>query len=179
MIQTIQTNQDQTLFPGNLPRLACDPDLFKLAQWLRAAGYDTYASVYEQSVSEMLAHVCDESRLLITRDEGLYRFRHMSCDMLVINSSDLTSQVEEVSEALGINWLYQPFSRCIVCNTELEDHKFNVAASLSHSIVEPLMNNCEPAKVCHQCDRVFWPGSHNDQMLSCLTQFANSEYFLK
>ncbi|MBI5345807.1 MAG: hypothetical protein HZB76_01505 [Chlamydiae bacterium] len=66
-----------------------------------------------------------------------------------------------LNEKLKINWLFSPFSRCLICNELLEkvDEKL---------ILEQVPTNTRLYSknfwYCKNCKKVYWEGSHTDRM---------------
>ena len=52
------------------PRFHCDEMLFRLARWLRAAGYDATLAEPGEPDAAVLARAVDEERWLVTRDHA-------------------------------------------------------------------------------------------------------------
>ncbi|HUT15551.1 MAG TPA: Mut7-C RNAse domain-containing protein, partial [Anaerolineae bacterium] len=98
-------------------RFLADGMLGSLAKWLRILGYDTtYYPHLEDNEIARLARA--EDRVLLTRDTGLLRRKGLHS--LFVESELLEQQLAQVLQDLDLQD-EQPFSRCPVCNTMLED----------------------------------------------------------
>jgi len=142
--------------------------LIGLARWLRAAGYDT--EVCESAVADrsVLEHAINENRLLITRDQKLLELRNAENNVLWLNCNDIESCVTALGDRLQINWLFDPFSRCMQCNTPLiqaDPDKLAQVPDESRKLAHPLL-------YCPACDKVYWEGSHVDRMHRKLTSWS-------
>jgi uncharacterized protein with PIN domain len=81
------------------------------------------------------------------------------------------NSLEECVHELGkkINWLYRPFSRCLICNTLLtEPTKENIEEQVPLD-VRSLSNQFW---YCSRCDKVYWEGSHTARMLQQLMNWV-------
>lgn len=153
--------------PENI-RLLCDEMLKGLARWLRAAGYDT--QVCESGLPDriVLQRAREENRLLITRDHKLKEFRDATTTVIWLHCNDTESCVQALSKVLSVNWLRNPFSRCLDCNTlliEADAEKLSRVPAESRKLARPLW-------YCPACDKVYWEGSHVDRMRSQLNAWA-------
>ena len=128
-----------------------------LARWLRILGYDT---IFDPALDDhQLARLAlAQDRVLLTRDRALAEKRGVRT--LLIESEQLDDQIRQVLADLQLE-PEQSFSRCPVCNALLE------------SIDREAVQNCVPAYVarthesfkhCPGCGRVYWRGSHWQQM---------------
>ncbi len=76
------------------------------------------------------------------------------------------NQFEKISNLIPITEFYNPFSRCLICNSILrgikEDNsiKFNIPESVSERGLQLFH--------CNTCEKVYWEGSHIQKMLSRL-----------
>ena len=80
--------------------------------------------------------------------------------LVLLDCQGLDDCAAALGRQLPIDWLYRPFSRCMLCNTSLRDasraqrHRVPAAARRQASIV----------RYCPTCDQLFWNGSHVDRM---------------
>jgi hypothetical protein len=128
-----------------------------LARWLRILGYDT---IFDPALDDhQLARLAlAQDRVLLTRDRALAEKRGVRT--LLIESEQLDDQIQQVLADLQLE-PEQSFSRCPVCNALLE------------SVDREAVQNRVPAYVartherfmhCPECGRVYWRGSHWQQM---------------
>ncbi len=139
------------------PRLLCDEMLMRLGRWLRAAGYDTGLANNGESDRELFQRARREHRHLLTRDRKLLEYRHADGTVILLRGNALDEQVRELGQRLPIDWLYRPLSRCLVCNTPLED-----GAPAGLPIPDDIDRNT--LRHCPACGRVYWQGSHSRRM---------------
>ena len=134
-------------------RFLVDGMLGTLAKWLRIAGYDTaYSPRWDDNELARIARA--EGRVLLTRDLALSRRRGLQA--LWIGEENLEGQLQQVMKAFGLV-LDQPFSRCPVCNTPLED----VPKMIAWGQVPPYIFKTQDSfRLCPECNRFYWRGTH-------------------
>lgn len=139
-------------------RFLADSMLGTLAKWLRILGYDTaYQSQLDDNQLVRLARA--EGRILLTRDTGFLKRKGLR--YLLIESEGLEEQLAQVLQAFGLH-VDNPFSRCPVCNTVLED----VPKYEAWGQVPPFVfHTQERFRLCPECNRFYWRGTHWQRML--------------
>jgi len=131
----------------------------KLARWLRVLGVDVaYSNTYEDD--EIIRIACAEDRIILTRDTGLAA-RRSAAQAVLIKSDDYLQQIDQVIRELGLT-KFDVFSRCLECNVVLTA----VSKETVFDRVPPYVYlTQERFALCPSCNRVFWHGTHADQML--------------
>jgi uncharacterized protein with PIN domain len=168
------TGKDVTYPDGSLCslvplRFLCDEMLRGVGDWLRIAGYDTLTppeGVADETVLEVAIH---DNRWLITRDRGLYGLAGADHYVILLQSRDLQSNLQELAGCLDIDWLYRPFSRCKSCNTALVNGE---KPSVRHRIPPDIANAGVDLRYCPACDQFFWEGSHVRRMQGRLIELS-------
>ncbi len=157
---------------GRGPALLCDHMLIRLGRWLRAAGYDTEIAGDAIADRLLLDHAIREGRLLITRDRKLAEHRGAWRRVIVLDGNSMRECAREVSERLTIDWLYDPFSRCILCNTLL------IPASPDRQLQVPKISAATEGEIhwCPGCDKVYWPGGHVRRMHGRLARWSRQDF---
>ena len=141
-------------------KFVADAMVGKLARWLRVLGIDVaYFKVIEDD--EIIGLAKSENRIILTRDTGLSgRCRNDQC--LLIESVDYKEQILQVLAAFGLKE-FSVFSRCLECNTPLK----NVDKEAIFEKVPPFIYlTQERFATCPSCNRVYWRGTHTDEMLT-------------
>jgi uncharacterized protein with PIN domain len=141
-------------------RFVTDAMLGKLTKWLRVMGIDV---VYGRDIGdEQLLHcAASEGRVLLTRDRRLMRCRGPA-RRLFIESDYYHEQVRQVVQAFNLANRIEVFSRCIRCNTSLRP----IAKEVVAGRVPPYVFATQLAfKHCMACERLYWGGTHRDNML--------------
>jgi len=137
-------------------KLLCDEMLMRLGRWLRAAGYDTAIAHSGSADREIVAQAAREGRLLITCDRRMAEHKRAASRLILLETQGLHEQAREVAGRLRIDWMYRPFSRCLVCNTLLEygdDKHFSMVPPESRKVIEEVY-------ICPGCGKTYWHGSH-------------------
>ena len=134
-----------------------------LAKWLRILGYDTlYDPALDDHQLVRLARA--ESRVLLTRDRELARRRGVR--VLLVASEILDDQIRQVLAELQLA-PDRSFSRCPVCNEPLE---IMDQAAARREVPAYVAQSHETFKRCPACQRIYWRGSHWQQMDEQLAQ---------
>ena len=141
-------------------RFVADAMLGKLVKWLRVMGVDV---VYDPHVTDAHLLRCAEreDRVLLTRDRRLAHWRARA-RRLLIESEYYHEQVGEVVRAFQLAGRTAVFSRCIRCNTPLRSVSRDVVAGKVPAYVFATQMTF---KTCEACDRLYWSGTHRDNML--------------
>jgi len=138
-------------------KFLADEMLGQLAKWLRVLGYDT---LYHQHLddNELVRLARAQGRLILTRDTKLTHRRGVRC--LFIKSELVEEQLPQVLDDLGLA-LDNPFSRCSVCNAPLEEIE---KSAVKERVPPYVFRTQERFKLCPQCGRIYWRGTHWDRM---------------
>ncbi len=151
-------------------KFVVDCMLGKLAKWLKILGFDV---VYDQKAedSELLHIARKQARILLTRDVRLLQAaQDVRC--LFIESERWQEQVEQVLERLDLRPQAKPYSRCIQCNVELKD----LPKAKARNLVAPfVLEHAASFAVCPECGRVFWQGTHFEDMESKMVKILGKE----
>lgn len=134
--------------------------LQRLGSWLRAAGYDTFIEQDGRQDYELLKQALAEERLLLTRDRKLLEHRRAEGTVILLECNELEDCAQALTQQLSIDWLYQPFTRCMVCNTPLRVATANETAVLPETIKSQL----DSPLYCPGCQKVYWDGGHVNRM---------------
>jgi hypothetical protein len=153
-----------TAMPSTPEPLCCDVGLKGLARWLRAAGHDTLIAPDGLDDAFLLAWL-GEGRRLLTADRGLARTARRAT---LVDGAGVDAQALLLRESLGLDWLYRPFSRCLVDNAEL----LPLPERARQHLPEAARALPGPFRRCPACGRVFWPGSHVRRMRAKLERWA-------
>jgi len=151
------------------PRFVVDVHLGKLARNLKLLGFDTdYQNLRDDR--ELARIAAEEKRVLLTRDRRLLMRRAVDRGM-ILHSNVPFDQTLEVLNRLYLWDGLRPFSRCLACGGRLVD----VPAEGS-ALDEALRLRSRPwfvpgdkeYRMCSQCRKVYWKGSHYDKLGSLI-----------
>ncbi len=146
-------------------RFIVDAMLGTLARWLRTLGYDAlFDPTWDDDALVRIARA--EQRVLLTRDTQLLRRRNLCA--LYITSQRWDEQIRQVLRELPLP-PPAPLTRCLTCNTPLED----MLRSEAWGLVPPyVFVRHQRFRFCPDCQRVYWQGTHWDRMQRSIEEFV-------
>ena len=151
--------------------------LQRLGRWLRTAGYDTEIVSDGRRDYELLKQARKEDRVLLTCDKALSEYRDAQKHVVVLNMGSLNDFVAEVSELCNIDWEHKPFSRCINCNSSLQEANLEQRKLIPPEV--PPEQISQLVYYCPKCNKVYWDGGHVERMRAQLEhwqlQFSNEK----
>lgn len=141
------------------PLFIVDVNLGKLAKLLRMCGFDAvYSNQYTDRDIALLAN--SENRIVLTRDRRLLRQRIITHGYWV-RSTRRNEQIIEVLRRFELSSDIKPFNRCLECNGSIKPVEKNDILSY----LEPKTKRYfDEFYQCLVCGKVYWKGSHYDQM---------------
>ena len=142
--------------------------LGSLARWLRILGYD---AVFDPALDDhqLVRLARAEKRVLLTRDRELAQRRGVR--LLLVDSEDLDEQILQVLSDLDLA-PDRSFSRCPVCNEALESLD---PAAAADQVPPYVAQSHQEFRWCPACQRVYWRGTHWQQMDQKLARLGLSE----
>lgn len=159
-------------------KFVVDVHLGKLARNLRLLGFDTdYKN--DRNDAELAEISSKENRILLTRDRHLL-MRRIITHGFVIRSEIPIIQIAEVLNRLDLWDSISPFSRCVQCNSKLQDLKNNnrIYTELLKQIPQKVKEWCYEYSYCSNCKKVYWKGSHYTSLLDKIS-FIKSKQITK
>ena len=151
------------------PRFILDVNLGKLAKRMRLLGFDSlYRNDYNDA--EIVNFAVNEQRIVLTRDRRLLYIKQITHGYWV-RAVDVESQTDEVLRRFDLYSSIHLFLRCLVCN-----------GMLAPVAKTDILNRLEPKtrlyyEVFHRCDdcqRIYWEGSHMEDMRQRFASFLTS-----
>ena len=141
-------------------KFLADRTLGKLAKELRMLGYDT---IYyrEEDAHLMIQLARQEGRVILTRNTKLKPKR--SDDRIIrVTQDDPSLQLKELIQKEHISFNEgNLFSRCLLCNVLLDEIPRGEAEG---KVPEFIFYQQKAFFRCPQCQRIYWPGSHQNNM---------------
>ena len=136
-------------------RFRVDENVGRLAGLLRLAGFDTR---YEPGVTDERLVRCarEEGRIVLSRDRGVLKRSEVDFGRL-IRSVGPEEQLRETTSFFGLPAKAAPFSRCMRCNGLLRDA---AKSEIADRLQEKTRRYYETFRMCPDCGRVYWEGSH-------------------
>ena len=150
------------------PKFIADVNVGKLGRWLRILGYDV---VIDRRLDDgaLVSRGRREERTILTRDRGLPQLWETKAGLVrvvLLASEELGAQLRQVVAELGLE-VFHPLSRCLECNQTLvvQDRE------RMRGRVPPYVFQTQASfKVCPDCGRIYWAGTHWNRMRQALTQ---------
>ncbi len=143
-----------------------------LGRWLRTAGYDTVIIEDSLDDQQVLKRALNENRTLLTRDRHFLEMQtpERNEEVVFLKGNTLEECIHELNQKLMLNWLYAPFSRCLLCNSLLvrPDEQ-----TILEQVPEDIHSCSNSYWYCQQCKKVYWEGSHTERMLKQLQQWQS------
>ena len=142
-----------------MERFVADRMLGKLARWLRALGYDTL--YLGGAGDEVIRRALEEGRILLTRNRRAHPWLRRG-RVLVITADDPREQLREVVRQLRLSLAEEALlSRCLACNRPLVTADKEEARG---DVPDYVWQTHADFRRCQGCGRVFWSGSHAENM---------------
>jgi len=137
-----------------------DRMLGKLVKELRMLGYDTVYYRGEDTY-QLIYSARQEDRVILTRNTKLIPKR--SEDRIVrVTEDDPFLQLKELIQREQITLDEEKlFSRCLICNALLDQISKDEAEG---KVPEFIFHQQKDFFRCPQCQRIYWPGSHQENM---------------
>ncbi|MGZ8955871.1 MAG: Mut7-C RNAse domain-containing protein [Methylovulum sp.] len=145
--------------PLHHSRFILDVNLGKLAKRMRLLGFDClYRNDYLDA--EVVNIAVNEQRIVLTRDRRLLYAKQINHGYWV-RAVDVGRQIDEVLYRFDLYGSIHPFARCLVCNGVLTP----VAKADILALLEPKTRlYYEIFHRCSNCQRIYWEGSHVEDM---------------
>lgn len=146
------------------PAFCADVHLGKLARWLRMLGFDV---VYRHDLEkeELIRCAQEPGRVLLSRDASFQKVPGIH--FFPVITPDSMRQLEMVLRAFNLKSDFQPFSRCLSCNTLLVPKK---PAEIWDKVPQNTRKYYQEFWLCPSCERVYWKGSHYERMAAMIAE---------
>ena len=165
-------NEPQPL-DNPVKRFMADAMLGRLARWLRILGYDT---AYEKDIPDerLIDRTLREDRWLLTRDWYLAQRNVLRGRHTLIASDEVQAQLLQLRRDLKIDLEedHRRGYRCADCNVVLMGIPHDDAVPLVPPFVA---RQFREFLQCPRCRRVFWPGTHWNDLLKRLTSMKEAD----
>jgi uncharacterized protein with PIN domain len=156
--------------PLRKTRFVLDVHLGKLARYLRLLGFDAlYRNDYGDAAIIRLS--LDQQRIVLTRDRGLLKHAALTHGYW-LRSTTPKEQLDEVLRVFDLGRSARPFTRCLVCNGELQPVAKDVVAD---RLPPRVRRHCEAFAKCRECANVYWRGSHYERMRRMVDQLGREQ----
>ena len=130
-------------------------ELGRLVRWLRILGFDAEYFQETNRSSLVITSLRDE-RIILTRDSRMSPVSGIR--ILRVKHDELENQLAQVTKELGIKLDEKRlFTRCILCNRELEPAE---KETIKDKVPEYVYEAQKGFLTCPSCGRVYWHGTH-------------------
>lgn len=135
-----------------------DVNLGKLASKLRLLGFDT---LYKNNFTdrEIVALSLREQRIILTRDKGVLKYKAAKHGYWIRND-DPNRQLKEVVNRLQLHPHFHLFTRCSVCNTQLQPIDKEL---VKERLADDTLQFVDDFMLCPGCKKIYWRGSHYER----------------
>ena len=153
------------------PAFIADAMLGRLARALRMLGFDTqYRPDIDDNELKMTA--LREGRVILTRDREVAD-TSLPVTVLLVESDHVEEQLLQTARAFRIAPGGRLFSRCLICNVEVEDvEKCEVRERVPDYVYETQKHFSR----CPSCGRVYWAATHVEHAREWLKRVLGSGY---
>lgn len=141
-----------------LPAFVAEYTLGKLTKWLRLAGFDTLYDSNRPSFYQLREIARSQKRIVLTRTHHVIKQFEPS-EAIFITSNAPHDQIRQILRVLHLRSCdLKPFTRCVICNCALLELKKELCVG---AVPDYIWQTQSQFKKCHQCFRVYWPGTHS------------------
>lgn len=138
-------------------RFLVDGMLVKLGKYLRCLGYDAEWDLTAPT-RELARRAEATQRILLTRSTRVGFELEPPPRWFRIESEDPVAQLHQVAGAFDLDMRARLFSRCILCNLELEPVR--ARESVRARVPERVYASHQDFYTCRRCGTIFWKGFH-------------------
>ncbi|WP_448375870.1 Mut7-C RNAse domain-containing protein [Fervidobacterium sp.] len=152
----------------DIPKFILDIHLGKLARYLRMLGISAeYGliddnAIIDKAVSEKLI-ILTRDRQMLKKNEVIYGY--------IVRSDTPEEQLYEVTLRYNLQKCFNPFTRCMDCNGELVSVS---KQEVLNRLPEKVKERYEEFAICKQCGKVYWGGTHYENMNSFIEEFTRN-----
>jgi hypothetical protein len=140
-------------------KFVSDVHLGKLTKYLRLIGFDTYYRT-DLNDEEIIDLAISDKRVILTKDKGLLKNKKVTHGYY-IRSRYPRYQLKEVFLRFDLKNLIASFTRCMECNGLLRDV---TKKEILDRLLPKTRQYYRKFKMCNDCNRIYWNGSHWQNM---------------
>ncbi len=139
-----------------------------LAKWLRIFGYDTLYAQTEGD-DEIIEKAEKEGRTVVTRDKELFR---RCAHAILVENNGVEEQLKKIFKETNTDIRKENIlTRCTVCNALVEEIKKEEAEG---KVPPHAYETHDEFWVCRKCDRIYWMGTHWENMEKMIRRVGKS-----
>ncbi len=152
------------------PAFIADAMLGRLARALRMLGLDTsYRPDIDDNELKMTA--LREGRVILTRDREVAD-TSLPVTVLLVESDHVEEQLLQTARAFRIAPGGKLFSRCLICNVEVEDVE---KCEVRERVPEYVYETQERFSRCPSCGRIYWAATHVERAREWLERVLGTQ----
>jgi uncharacterized protein with PIN domain len=148
-----------------------DINVGKLVRWMRMMGYDAIL-FNELDDGLMVKKAIAQGRIIITKDSEFMKRRAVSggrVKVVLVSGDDPEQQMKTVIRVLDLDKSLHPFTRCIECNSILINRE---KEQIKDEVPPRVLEKQDQYMECPNCHRIYWRGTHWQDMCRKLQLFA-------
>ncbi|MHA1148210.1 MAG: DUF5615 family PIN-like protein [Promethearchaeota archaeon] len=151
-----------------------DAMLGRLTRLLRVFGFDTvYAENVQPSAPDevLLEHAIKNDRIIITKDYPFFK-KAGDSRAIFLEGNDVYNYLSQLKDKLNLHYNFEmPNARCSLCNSDLKQVEDD---SIIQKEVKPdTLKHYEEFFQCTNCGKVYWKGSHIEDILTKIKEKVN------
>lgn len=143
--------------------------LQRLGRWLRTAGYDAEIVNDGRHDYELIQQARKENRLFLSCDQALSEYRGADKVVVILDAGTLDELVKQTTDKCQVNWKMLPFSRCLSCNTLLNE----ATAGQRENMAVDKNTSLDEIYYCSSCNKIYWEGEHVLRMREQLDNWSH------
>ncbi len=140
-------------------KFVSDVHLGKLTKYLRLCGFDTFYRT-DFNDQEIINLAVTDKRVILTRDKGLLKNKKVTHGYWIRSQHPL-EQLKEIFIRFDLKKQIILFTRCMECNGLLKDI---AKEEILNRLLPKTQLYYNEFKICSDCDRIYWNGSHYENM---------------
>ncbi len=152
-------------------QFVADAMLGRLTRWLRILGYEV---VYNHTLSDnqILTVAQSKHAVLLTRDHELHqRAQQQGILSLHLHGATVPDKLVEIATLLSLSFhLDTRVSRCALCGSQLQQVD---KTTIQAKVPSGTFNHFSVFWQCTTCGKIYWQGSHWNQISQAMTRITN------
>jgi len=159
-----------TLTPKYLgePKFVADIHLGKLAKYIRMLGISADYGIIDDKM--IIRKALETNAIILTKDRNMLKENVVKYGY-VVRSDSPEIQLREVVLRYNLLKYIKPFTRCMECNGRLVPV---MRDEIADKVPQRVLNTFNEFARCNNCGKIYWGGSHYQNMSNFIRQFLDS-----
>ncbi len=148
-------------------RFIAEGELHPLAKRLRMLGIDC---MYDggASISEIIRNAVEQNRIMLTK-KTIPEIGKLN--VYILKSDEPAKQLLSVVQTFNLEPQFNPFTRCLTCNSELRRvDKTELDSASIENVPDSVIERGLELSHCDRCNKFVWHGSHVARMIQRLKE---------